>query len=369
MDRERLRIRGAEPGARNNYEALLQSREEFISRGYQGEVVVDCTKREWEYTRQGIARYLLSPFKFPNTVLQDWFMFVHDIKTQSGKHTHQGGLVIYVLEGAGWSVVDGVRWDWQEGDLLLLPIKQGGVEHQHWNAKPGVSCKWLAFIHLPTWDLVSSELVQNEVSPDWQTMYGGSGGGGGETRGNTPVPEREAGLDQSVIAGGAPGGQATIYDQLIALRDHQRTELKENLVIRGDDMPWEINPHGQMKWLLHPFMPNQPLRSLIFYEQRIEPKSHSGRQLYQGGVIFYVRQGRGHTRIDGVVHAWKQGDVIQLPMRVHGVVFQHFNDSPDEPAILVSCEPNTIHSLNVDKGSGFEQLEVAPEYQAARKAR
>ena len=33
--------------------------------------------------------------------LQDWRIFVHDIKTHSGKHCHQGGLVIYVLESKG----------------------------------------------------------------------------------------------------------------------------------------------------------------------------------------------------------------------------------------------------------------------------
>ena len=73
---------------------------------------------------------------FKDTPLQHWRVFIHDIKTRSGKHRHQGGLVIYVLEGKGYSVVDGERKDWEKGDLVLLPMKPEGVEHQHFNLDP-----------------------------------------------------------------------------------------------------------------------------------------------------------------------------------------------------------------------------------------
>ena len=60
--------------------------------------------------------------------LQDWRIFVHDTKTHSGKHRHQGGLVIHVLKGKGYSIVDGERKDWEKGNLLPPPIRPGGVE-------------------------------------------------------------------------------------------------------------------------------------------------------------------------------------------------------------------------------------------------
>ena len=101
-------------------------------------MVVKPSEREFFLTRQGRLMYHLNPEIHKNTPLQDWRVFSHDLKTQSGKHRHQGGLVIYVIIGKGYSVVDGERVDWQAGDLLLLPIKPGGVEHQHFNLQSGL---------------------------------------------------------------------------------------------------------------------------------------------------------------------------------------------------------------------------------------
>jgi gentisate 1,2-dioxygenase len=70
-----------------------------------------------------------------------------------------------VITGKGYSVVDGERVDWQAGDLLLLPIKPGGVEHQHFNLQPGADCRWIAFSYMPFFDHVGSEFTQTEVSP------------------------------------------------------------------------------------------------------------------------------------------------------------------------------------------------------------
>ena len=130
-----------------------------------GPVVIDCTKQEWFQTRQGKLKYFLDPVTFKNTPLQHWRVFIHEIRTRSGKHRHQGGLVIYVLDGKGYSVVDGERVDWQAGDLLLLPIKPGGVEHQHFNLQPGQDCRWIAFSYMPFFDHVASEFTQTELSP------------------------------------------------------------------------------------------------------------------------------------------------------------------------------------------------------------
>ena len=61
--------------------------------------------------------------------------------------------------------LDGERVDWTAGDLLLLPIKPGGVEHQHFNVNPGSECRWIAFSYMPFFDHVGSEFTQTELSP------------------------------------------------------------------------------------------------------------------------------------------------------------------------------------------------------------
>ncbi len=163
IERTRERERGTIP--QTPYEIFIRSRKEFLERQDSGQVVVKPSDREFFLTRQGRLMYHLNPEIHKNTPLQDWRVFSHDLKTQSGKHRHQGGLVIYVITGKGYSVVDGERVDWQAGDLLLLPIKPGGVEHQHFNLQPGADCRWIAFSYMPFFDHVASEFTQTENSP------------------------------------------------------------------------------------------------------------------------------------------------------------------------------------------------------------
>jgi mannose-6-phosphate isomerase-like protein (cupin superfamily) len=165
---ERVRERERPPLKDNPYERIMQQRKELAERNLTGPVVIDCTKQEWFQTRQGRLKYFLDPVTFKHTPLQHWRVFIHDIKTRSGKHTHQGGLVIYVLEGKGYSVVDGERKDWEKGDLVLLPMKPEGVEHQHFNADPSKPALWAAFIHIPIQEYLASDLKQNEPSPDFK---------------------------------------------------------------------------------------------------------------------------------------------------------------------------------------------------------
>lgn len=99
--------------------------------------------------------------------IDNWVIFVHDVRTHSGKHTHQGGLAIFVLNGNGYTVVDGRRFDWAEGDLICLPIKKGGVEHQHFNLRDTPS-RWCAFIFRPQWDLIGKIHEMRESNPYWK---------------------------------------------------------------------------------------------------------------------------------------------------------------------------------------------------------
>lgn len=164
QERTRVRERGAIP--ESNYEAFLRSRKEFAERQNGGPVVIK--PREWTVTRQGRMFYYLNGMAYKDTPLQDWRVFTQDIKTHSGKHRHQGGFIIYIIEGRGYSMVDGERVDWEGGDLFLLPIKKGGIEHQHYNLDPEKGCRWIAFCYMPIFDHLASEFTQIEVSPLYQ---------------------------------------------------------------------------------------------------------------------------------------------------------------------------------------------------------
>ena len=167
MADERIRERELEPGQKTFYDAFIASRREFDERQSKGQVVIKPSDREYQQTRQGRIMYYLNSQAYKDTPLADWRVFVHDIRTHSGKHRHQGGFVIYVIEGRGYSMVDDERVDWGPGDLLLLPIKPGGVEHQHFNLDEGKPCRWIAFCYLPVFDHVASEFTQMQTSPQY----------------------------------------------------------------------------------------------------------------------------------------------------------------------------------------------------------
>jgi quercetin dioxygenase-like cupin family protein len=140
-----------------------------VARRNEGPVVVRRADRELFQARQGKLLFYLCPNNHRETALQAWRVFIQEIRTCSGKHRHAGGLTIFVLEGHGYTIVDGERWDWKKGDLVLLPMKVGGVEHQHFNlGPPEKPAVWIAMINMAIHDYLASDLEQIENSPDYK---------------------------------------------------------------------------------------------------------------------------------------------------------------------------------------------------------
>ena len=123
---ERTKERERPPLADNPYERVMRYRKELKERNLNGPVVLRADDRPYFQARQGKLRFFLDPVSFKDTPLQHWRVFTHEIRTKSGRHVHQGGLVIYVVSGVGYSVVDGERVDWKKGDLVLLEAMGGG---------------------------------------------------------------------------------------------------------------------------------------------------------------------------------------------------------------------------------------------------
>lgn len=166
VEKEAAREKEAEVSQIHFYETMMKDVKDRNERLAKGKKLLKGNKIPFQQGRQGLLRtYCHDSMK--DLALEKWAIFVHEIRTHSGKHKHQGGLTLFVLNGKGYTVVDGVRYDWGAGDLICLPVKAGGVEHQHFNLENRPS-RWLAFINNYLQEMVGRFVEQRETAPDWK---------------------------------------------------------------------------------------------------------------------------------------------------------------------------------------------------------
>jgi gentisate 1,2-dioxygenase len=359
MERERIKEPEAIPNS--DYDKTIRHYQEWIERQKSGQLLIRGEDCEFQQSRQGLIRYYLNAV-FEHTALSSWGVFEHIIKRQSGRHRHQGGIIIYVLEGEGMTETDGKILDWREGDLLLLPVQPDGSVHQHWNKDASKGCRWVAFR-----DLLMARYIANAIDQvsDTPELRGATGSG--------PMGQRQGEWKASATTEQMPMvahpdelNNLNLFDQLMGLRDLQRRRLEQaTFLIRGSELPWEQNAHGKMQWYLHPALAYTAVQTHLFYRQEIPPGGRSGVQRHGGDAVFYILEGEGYTEVDGVRHAWKGGDVMTLPVFARGVVYRHVNTGAGRVR-LIAIERNLVHTVGVDRQSGFEQLQPCPEYREAK---
>ncbi len=165
---ERLveRAREPEPGE-TSYDKKMKIKDEKIAKRLKGKVIIKGSEVPWEQSRQGLTRTYINEENWDQIATPDWEIFIQRILKHSGCHVHQGGLCIYVLAGKGYTVVDGARYDWEKDDLIILPIKPGGVQHQHFNADDNAPAQWMAFRYETMLDQVCVGISQVATHPDW----------------------------------------------------------------------------------------------------------------------------------------------------------------------------------------------------------
>ncbi|MEE8472937.1 MAG: cupin domain-containing protein, partial [Dehalococcoidia bacterium] len=118
---------------KNNYEYYLKTLVDQTRWRIQVPHVVSAKDRPWEDTQMGRLKYLSHP-NVPSALLM-FDAFVQEIPPggRSGKHRHVAEEVHKIIEGKGYDIHDGKRWDWEAEDLVSIPIN---TTHQHFNADP-----------------------------------------------------------------------------------------------------------------------------------------------------------------------------------------------------------------------------------------
>ncbi len=147
VEKEALKEKEAEVLSRTQYDTNKELADKKNLQAKLGKKLIRGKDTPFEVNRQGIVRFYASQGAgFEHLADNNWSVFCHEIRQHSGKHRHQGGINLFVIKGKGYSVVNGKRFDWSEGDLILLPVQKGGCEHQHFNLD-GKPSRWVAFRH------------------------------------------------------------------------------------------------------------------------------------------------------------------------------------------------------------------------------
>ena len=262
---------------------------------------------------------------------------VHFVEIPPGKsnhgHGHQNEAVFYILQGSGYEIHDAQRYDWEEGDLVVVHTDS---VHRHFN-DGDVTAKALVMKAKSTW------------------MYFGliqQGRSGAIEREEEFGPREEWGRVWT------PGVEA------------------KRKVVKPADTVWETTRDGKIRVLCSRDTPDVRVFSVDVFEQEIPPGSRSAKHLHMADEVFYVLSGSGyslHWEVEAEIaeryyarvalepsrHEFREGDTLYVPQNT---VHQHFNASEDEALRLLSVQNRLIKYLGYDNVVYFED---APEFAGA----
>ena len=234
-------------------------------------------------------------------------------------HAHQNEALLYVLEGRGYEIHDGRRYDWEAGDLVVI---HADSVHQHFNADPerravGVITKAkAAWSYLGLWQQGRpAAFAKDGFGPreDWAQLW-------------------------------SPGVTA------------------RKKVVKPADAPWRAASGGRIRVLSGPGGPEIRAVSVDLSVLEIAPGARTASHWHMADEVLYVIAGRGHglqwdveaeiadryyARVATEPSRWDvlAGQVLYVPQNT---VHQHVNDDPGEPLTLLSAQNRLFRMLGYD---------------------
>ena len=261
---------------------------------------------------------------------------MHFVEIPAGKsnhgHGHQNEAVFYILEGKGYEIHDDRRYDWEQGDLVVVHVDS---VHRHFN-DGNETAKALVMKAKSTW-MYFGLIQQGRSAPvEDEGRFG---------------PREEWGRVWS------PGVE------------------EKKKVVKPSDTVWETTRDGKVRVLCSKDTPDVRVVSVDVYEQEIPPRSKSARHLHMADEIAYVLSGSGHSlhwEVEAEIAERYYARVAKEPTRwefttdetvyvPQNHVHEYVNDG-DEPLRLLIVQNRLIKYLGYDN---VVYLEDAPEYRGA----
>ena len=246
-------------------------------------------------------------------------------------HGHQNEAAFYILEGKGYEVHDGERYDWAKDDLVLVHTDS---VHRHFNP----------------YDEQATALVM-KAKCAW--MYLGL------------IQQGRSGP----LADADRFGPRVDWSQVWTPGVEKRRK-----VVKPVDTTWETTPLGRVRVLSALETTDVRTFSVDAFELEIPAGSRSGKRWHMADEILYVLGGQGYSlhwevaadlddkyyaRIanEPTRHEIKAGDTLYVPQNT---VAQHFS-ADGQPLRLLSGQNRLFKQLGYDR---VAYLENAPEFGA-----
>ncbi|MBI2829957.1 MAG: cupin domain-containing protein [Chloroflexi bacterium] len=228
----------------------------------------------------------------------------------TGKHSH-GEEAMFILEGDGFSIIDGKRYDWDTRTCLFIPY---GAIHQHFNAGNKV-VRYYSAMGLAAERFASlAKVVQYEEAGE---TYIGQAEGFEKAEADTHPEYGRIVLRQK--------------DAPVNFRGEERQRTAATMTSAAARYASGYHHHNRFVQLMsaqNGFKNKETCMSLIMCD---EPGTAGGKHAHMEAVI-YILQGEGYSIIDGEKVEWKKGTTlhVQGPQTVH----QHFNTGTVESQLL-----------------------------------
>lgn len=223
-------------------------------------------------------------------------------------HGHQNEALYYVLEGRGYEIHDGARYDWEAGDAVVV---HADSVHQHFNADPKRPVRGLIFKTKAAWCYLGLWQQGRSAPFEAEARYG----------------PRE---DWSRLW--TPGVAA------------------KRKVVKVADTRWEDTRDGRVRVITSPAVADVRIASVDLYQQDIPPGGRSARHWHMADEVVFVESGSGtsvqwdveaeiaeryYARVATEPTRWDFGarDVVYVPQNT---VHEHVNTGGTPLRLLVA---------------------------------
>src|SRR5438046_2115068 len=168
-------------------------------------------------------------------------------------HGHQNEPTFYILEGKGYEIHDGNRYDWEKDDFVIVHTDS---VHRHYNASKTERALALVIKAKATW--MHLGMIQQ-----------------GRSKPMDHAEQYEAPRDWSALW--TPGQTA------------------KRKVVKSGDTRWEDTPDGRIRVISSPRQTDVRTTSVDVYEQEIMPGKRSAKHWHMADEVAYVLAGTGES--------------------------------------------------------------------------